>query len=261
MVFKQQPQLGDWLPELRDWFDTELGQQLLLSERQLMDRLLPTMFGYHLVQISFDNRLDLARESSVRHQIQINPIAELGLPDTAVIARNEELPFEHNSIDVVLLHHALDFAQSPHQVLREAARVLRPGGYLLNVGFNPMSWWGVYRKLKCNKETVPWQGHFISPQRMHDWLALLELTEVKVLSDYYRLPFEKESWRQRGRLIEAMTRRCSDHCGAFMLQVARKDVGGAAPVQPVRKARKLINLPLVEPTTRGARGRVSEEKN
>ncbi len=261
MGFKQQPPLGEWLPALRSWFDTELGQQLLVSERELLDRLLPTMFGYHLLQISFDNRLDLARESPVRHQIFVNPVSELGLPDSAVIARNEELPFEHNSIEVVLLHHGLDFAQSPHQVLRESARVLRPGGYLLNIGFNPISWWGVYRALKLDKETVPWQGHFISPQRMHDWLALLELTVVRELSDYYPLPFEKESWRQRARLIDAITRRCSSHCGAFMLQVARKDVGGMTPIEPVWKKRKLINLPLVEPTTRGARGRVSEEKN
>ncbi|WP_417222731.1 class I SAM-dependent methyltransferase [Amphritea sp.] len=261
MVFKRQPSLSEWLPELRQWFEKELGQQLLISERALLDRLLPTMFGYHLLQLSFDNRLDLARESPVRHQIMVNPLTELGLPDSAVIARNEELPFEHNSIDVVVLHHALDFAQSPHQVLREAARVLRPGGYLINVGFNPISWWGLYRKLKFNKETVPWQGHFISPQRMDDWLSLLELTMVKELSDYYRLPFEKETWRQRTRMIDAMTRRCSSHCGAFMLQVARKDVGGMTPIEPVRKQRKLLNLPRVEPSTGGARGSVSEEKS
>ncbi|MDO6562516.1 class I SAM-dependent methyltransferase [Amphritea sp. 1_MG-2023] len=261
MFFKRQPPLGEWLPELRQWFETDLGQQLLLSERDLLDRLLPTMFGYHLLQISVDNRLDLARESPVRHQIKVNPVTELGLPDSAVISRNEELPFAHNSVDVVVLHHALDFAQSPHQVLREAARVLRPGGFLLNVGFNPISWWGLYRKLKFNQESVPWQGHFISSQRMHDWLSLLELTVVKELSDYYCLPFEKQSWRQRARLIDAMTQRCSSSCGAFMLQVARKDIGGMTPVEPVSKKRKLINLPRVEPSTRGARGSVSEEKN
>lgn len=261
MVFRQQPPLASFLPELREWFDTELGQQLLAAERDLLDRLLPTMFGYHLLQISIDNRLDLARESPVRHQVLVNPVSELGLPDTAVIGRNEELPFAHNSIDVVLLHHALDFAESPHQVLREASRVLRPGGYLLNVGFNPMSWWGLYRQFRFNKDGVPWKGHFISSHRMHDWLALLELTEVKVLSGFYSLPFEKPLWRQNSRLLESAIRRCSPNTGAFMLQIARKDVGGMTPTTPAWKRRKLINIPLVEPTTRGARGRVSEEKS
>lgn len=258
MSFKQQPPLSDWLSELRNWFDTELGQQLLASERALMDRLLPTMFGYHLVQISIDNRLDLARESPIKHQIMVNPIIELGLNDSSLIANNEEIPLAHNSIDVVILHHTLDFAQSPHQVLREASRILRPGGYLLHVGFNPMSWWGLYRSLKFNKQTVPWMGHFISAQRMHDWLALLELTEVKVISDYFELPFEKTTWRQRSKVVKSLTRRCSSHCGAFMLQVARKDVGGMTPIVPAWKKRKLINLPLAEPTARGVRGKVSE---
>jgi len=259
MAFKQQPPLSEWLPGLRAWFDTELGQQLLNTERSLLDRVLPTMFGYHLVQISIDNRLDLCRESPIKHRIQINPVIELGLSESCIIAKNEELPLAHNSVDLVVLHHTLDFAQSPHQVLREAARILRPGGYLVHIGFNPLSWWGVYRQLKFDKQTVPWQGHFISPQRMHDWLALLELTETRVLSDFYMAPFEKASWRQRSRLLESLTRHCSSGCGAFMLQVARKDVGGITPITPAWKKRTLINLPLAEPTARGARGKMSEE--
>ncbi len=259
MAFKQQPPLATWLPELRGWFESDLGQQLLSAEHALLDRLLPTMFGYHLVQMSIDNRLDLCRESPIKHRVVINPVIELGLSDSSIIAKNEELPLEHNSCDVVLLHHTLDFAQSPHQVLREASRVLRPGGYLIIIGFNPMSWWGLYRVLKFDKQTVPWQGHFISHQRINDWLTLLELTEVRILSDFYQPPFEKESWRQRSRFLQAASRRCSDKSGAFMLQVARKDVAGMTPITPLWKRRKLINLPLAEPSARGVRGKVSEQ--
>jgi SAM-dependent methyltransferase len=259
MAFKQQPPLAQWLPELRAWFESELGQQLLAAEHALLDRLLPTMFGYHLVQMSVDNRLDLCRESPIKHRVIVNPVTELGLTESSIIAKNEELPLENNSSDVVLLHHTLDFSQSPHQVLREASRVVRPGGYLIVIGFNPQSWWGLYRLLKFNQQTVPWQGHFISHQRLNDWLTLLELTEVSVLSDFYKPPFEKESWRQKSGFLQGLSRRCSNNTGAFILQVARKDVAGMTPLVPQWKRRKLINLPLPEPSVRGVRGKISEE--
>ncbi|MBT8047524.1 MAG: metalloregulator ArsR/SmtB family transcription factor [Xanthomonadales bacterium] len=44
-----------------------------------------------------------------------------------------ELPVADASFDTVLLMHALTYTNSPEQVFREAARVLRPGGKLLAV--------------------------------------------------------------------------------------------------------------------------------
>jgi len=46
-----------------------------------------------------------------------------------------ELPFVEKSFDLVVLHMVLHFAERPHDVLREAARVLRPGGQFLIVDF------------------------------------------------------------------------------------------------------------------------------
>ena len=44
-----------------------------------------------------------------------------------------ELPLEAESVDQVLLMHALSYAERPARVLEEAARVLRPGGALVGV--------------------------------------------------------------------------------------------------------------------------------
>ena len=38
------------------------------------------------------------------------------------------LPFESQSIDLVVLPHVLEFSDNPHQVLREVERILRPEG-------------------------------------------------------------------------------------------------------------------------------------
>ena len=47
------------------------------------------------------------------------------------------MPFPSASVDVVTIHQVLHYAEDPAAVLREAARVLKPGGTMLVVDFAP----------------------------------------------------------------------------------------------------------------------------
>jgi ArsR family transcriptional regulator len=49
----------------------------------------------------------------------------------AEVADAQHLPFRDASFDVVLVFHTLTYAEHPGRVLKEAARVLRPGGRLV----------------------------------------------------------------------------------------------------------------------------------
>lgn len=50
-----------------------------------------------------------------------------------------QLPFNDQSFDLVILHMVLHFADEPGEAIREAARVLKPGGHFVVVDFAPHS--------------------------------------------------------------------------------------------------------------------------
>ena len=260
MSFHKQQPLEMLLPQLQEWFDSELGQELLLKEKELLADIVPSLFGMHLVQVSVDSRITLFEESPVTHCFSIVPKLELGMSENNVVAQNTEIPLAHESVDVVILHHALDFTESPHQVLREASRILRPGGQLVVIGFNPFSSWGVYRLFSRKKELPPWCGHFVSHKRLSDWLKLLELTELKNISGYHRPPFENIRWRNRFSCFERWSRKGATLNGAFSVLQARKDIAGMTPLRSGWGLRRLINLPVVEPSTRDSLRKVREDR-
>ena len=55
------------------------------------------------------------------------------------------LPFPENSLDLIVLPHALEFTSDPHQLLREVYRAMRAEGQIVISGFNPFSLFGAKR--------------------------------------------------------------------------------------------------------------------
>lgn len=54
-----------------------------------------------------------------------------GLFQVAVVARNEALPFRADSVDLVVSSQVLEHVEDPRKCMREAHRILKPGGVLI----------------------------------------------------------------------------------------------------------------------------------
>ncbi|WP_158070141.1 methyltransferase domain-containing protein [Motiliproteus sp. MSK22-1] len=222
--------LTEMMEDIRDWFSSDLGEQLLTAEQEVLDKLVGGVFGYHLLQIGLVPRLQLLRQSSASHKFEMLPSVNLGMSEAGVVGNASELPFASECIDAVMLHHALDFAQSPHQVLREAARVLRPGGKLVVVGFNPASFWGAYKQISSRNKDIPWCSHFIRQRRLHDWLTLLELKQETTVSGFYRPPFKSQKWMRKLEFMERWGAAYRVANGAFFVVIATKESVTLTPV-------------------------------
>lgn len=268
--FRQTPSLSGCAQAFVSWLGSEAGKELMAAEARALERSLETMFGYHILQLGGSRDASLIESSPIGHKIYFNGVESGSDPSRSAFAALEALPLQTASIDVVVIHHALEFSADSRAVLREAVRVLRPGGQLLLYGFQPWSAWGVKRavsRVLCAMQSVPasapWCGRFRSAGRLADWLALLEI-QVQCSTDLvHGLPLEGDWVRAKlGPLSAAAERwgvRLASPFGSVVLLQGSKQSRPVNPL-PLEWARPLKGpLATPAPTLRGhsRQGRVS----
>ncbi len=229
---------------LSAWFATQQGEYVLAREQAYFDRSVSDIFGYNAVQLGLVEH-DFLRTSRIALHLTGD-----GVVGANVRLCNEELPFASGSLDMLLMPHLLEFAEHPHQILREAERVLMPEGSLLISGFNPFSLWGLHRALG-RKEGYPWCGNFVALYRLKDWLALLGLEVVGGHFAAYAPPFQQAKWLARGACLEAAGARWWKGGGGLYFLHAIKRVHGVHPIKPQWDKRLVQKLLPVAPKLNG----------
>ncbi len=242
------------------WSQTPLGLKLVAEEQAWMDATLQDVFGYHALQIA-PEPLDALRMSRMSCRTRIVwPGSGQGAGGQAAVGQtpaaapssdgddattNErschvassltELPFLTQSLDLLVLSHTLEVTDDPHQLLREADRVLIPEGKLVITGFNPFSLWAIRRKCRSVQRFPPASHSWIALPRLKDWLALLNFDiGAGAASAYggYIPPFDSQRWLDRLSWMEPAGRRWWPMAGGTYFLMAVKRVQGMRLITP-----------------------------
>jgi SAM-dependent methyltransferase len=236
--------MGRQIIGLHEWLATPPGVYLLAWERQRMDRLVADVFGFHAVQLGFPE-LDALAANRMPHRWLAS---EAEHPKAVFISNFSALPFPANSLDLVVLPHALELTADPHAALREVERVLVPEGRVIITGFNPMSLWGLrqrrahlYRRLGWNSLFLPETGEFIGYLRMRDWLRLLGMEIESGEFGCYRPAFVNPGWLERSAWMDHAGARWWPILGAVYCLVAVKRVRGVTLLNPAWKTSKRLS--------------------
>lgn len=218
--------------DARRWFSEPLGQQLLNEECRYLEEALPYLFGYHLVQVGRLAGPDLIGSSRVLHRMIMDQDDAPSPVAPSFFGYADQMPIESCSIDVVVLHHTLEFEADPHQVLREADRVLIPEGHMVVLCFNPWSLWGLWRLLLKRRGRAPWSGQFLSHTRLKDWLVLLGFDLTMSKPYFFRPPLRNERIMHRLQFLDRLGARWWPLLAGAHLIIAKKRVATLTPLKP-----------------------------
>ncbi|MEM7280346.1 MAG: class I SAM-dependent methyltransferase [Pseudomonadota bacterium] len=232
---------------LEAWLQSPLGCRLLEQESRLADEAVAGFFGLYALQVGCWGGSDmLLRAARTQRAAVVNAVAAPGI---SLISSPTQLAITSDSVDGVVLPHILELSSNPHQVLREAHRVLVGDGHLLIQGFNPLSLWGLRHLLKFNR-SVPGIQRLMPEYRINDWLSLLGFEVVERKRYFHSVPINRESVLSKLEGLELVGRNAWPRLAACYMIVARKRVYTLTPTKtPWRGKRKLVGG-LVEPTSR-----------
>ncbi|MEJ2742575.1 MAG: methyltransferase domain-containing protein [Gammaproteobacteria bacterium] len=275
---------------LQNWFSSPAGQSVMMAEVDVLRAVVPRFFGYYCVYAGPIELSGVLSECTIKRHFRV----VTGMGDVAQTASTSEsrvsharhahvestsstsslcigkmdaLPFDSNSVDAMLLHHCLDTEMNPHSVLREACRVLMPGGSIVIAGFNPWSLWGLWRVITLQagfaRTPAPWGCRFVSPYRLSDWLNLLDF-EVEGYETRVRWPtvYTARDTKERdpctARLgnaarFQSLSDRYLRHFGTVYIMVAKKREACMTPLRTFRQQstgsfRPVVAAHVREPT-------------
>ncbi len=223
--------------QMRQWLGSPQGQYLTQKEQAYFDAVVVDIFGFHALQLGME-QCDLLRASRIPLRLSV------GLNDGVdLCADYGELPFDSNSIDLIVMPHTLEFSDHPHQVMREVSRVLRPDGQVVIAGFNPMSLWGVRRSIGTHT-SYPWNGQFIQLPRVKDWLELVGLEINAGSMACYIPPCSQQKWIDRLQWMEMAGDRWWPIAGGVFFLRAIKRVRSMRLIMPKWRAQRVAKKNL-----------------
>lgn len=248
-----------------NWNDFPAGEHIRHAVNTVCCDYAERIFGYHFAKLgslSADINLDT---SPIRHHINHVPFNDLaseqphhnkakeGFPnhnasgislgsdkrepkisrENTVVGQSHCLPFAENSIDGFLLANELDFAQDPHEILREVDRVITQNGYVIISGFNPLSLAGIAKFLPVKRGNILHDARFFTSYRIKDWLQLLGFEIVEQRQVMFSTLFFQQKWKGAVKLQDYLASYLP-WCSAVYVILAKKRVIPMTAIKPKR---------------------------
>ncbi len=177
-------ELEELAAEYDRWYETPLGafaeQQELMALQQVLEGLEK---GKVIVEVGAGTgrvAAWLARQGFP--VIAVEPAAAMrrygerrtaGLPVQWIAAHAYMLPFPDSSQSAVLFFATLEFITEPQRALREAVRILQPGGLLLLGLLHAHSPWAAFYCWLGRRGELPWsQARFYTPEEMEQYVGI-----------------------------------------------------------------------------------------
>jgi ubiquinone/menaquinone biosynthesis C-methylase UbiE len=217
------------------WYATPLGGWVDRCEKKAVLALLPPVTGLRILDAGCGTgNFSLTLAARGADMVGVDQSAAMLSrargksqegPGTVEWVRGDlaQLPFPAQSFDGVVSITALDFIACREAVIRELARVLKPGGFLVVAVLNRYSLWTLKRKLKARISRQAWRR--VDFLRKSDLAALLPdaiFSQLRWRGAVYCLPTDFPPLLRLAPCLERLGARLYPWAAAFLAASARK---------------------------------------
>lgn len=216
--------------QIDNWYRSQLGQSVLYTEKHAMKKWLKACFGYYAIQVGGPSTFHLISHCPASLHSRFSPDCSPCTWGHAVVSDLERLPLAPDSVDLIVLHHTLEYAHHPQHALQAAFDALMPEGRLFIWGFNPHSLWGMY-KLAGQLPPILHHGqwHYIST--VIHWLNQFNMQIETHKYCFFRPPVRSAYHLQKWLFLESVGQLAFPWGGALYLLIARKRVLHVTPLK------------------------------
>lgn len=172
-----QPESWQNLPKGDDYCQA-LRQILMPWMPKILMPWMPKILGHQVLKIGglsgeVTTNLPMHHQIILSEKITPNLTALCNAKVSLIQASLTELPFIQKEIHAVFLMNTLNFAQDPHQIMRESHRVLADDGWIFIALFNPLS------PLIFKRKMGDYPLRHSPAWRVIDWLSLLNFEVIE----------------------------------------------------------------------------------
>jgi len=226
---------ADKTEAINKWWTSPLGQYVFKQEQVILTTMPRFFHGYYQLQVGTAQSLLPPPTRPCKQKVMAK--------SADIEGESTSLPFKSHSLDTLVLSHVLEFSDDPHQVIREAERVLVSDGTLILLQFNPWSLWGL-KRLFSLQDKPPWLGSFFGKTRIKDWMALLNFEVVATERLLFSPPIQNETWLPRFHFMERWGKRLWPVFSGVTVCVATKRTIPLTPIKQHWRTKQLFPRPL-----------------
>lgn len=212
------------------WLKTDFGRYLLRQERRILRDKCSNLPGYRMLRLGLSEDSETLDCFNHIHCFSMHPSERKA--GHGAISDYMELPLMSETLDAVLLHHALEFSTSPKAVLAEASRVVMPGGHMVLCMLNPYGPMGLIKfPMQLFSKQPQYRFHNLRISRLIDWLSLLNFHVVQIEHGAYSPPVDVPGCVEHNNLWERACKKIRFPLGnVYMIHAVKRVPRGTKTV-------------------------------
>jgi SAM-dependent methyltransferase len=236
--------------DLREFYLSPLGQTARRLLRGRLQRIWPSVKGERVLAVGYATPMLRPWLAEAAILAALMPAAQ-GVaywpregPNIAALADTGDLPLADQSIDRVILMHALEAVPEPGGLLREVWRVMKSGGRLLVVVPNRRGLWA------HNDRTPFGTGQPYSAFQIKDTLRDHGFLADRTWRALYLPPSQSRLWHSMADALEQIGGKLFPGFGGLLVMEAGKQIYAPLAAR-ARAGRHRLVLPLPVPLPAG----------